>query len=234
MKKEIDLGKCFTDSWELYKNNLGILISSTLIAFLVGSLTCGVLYAPLFIGLFWIVDRLFKNDSEKPAAGDLFKGFSKFAPSLICFIIFAVIYAIACALPIVGPLVALAASPLMMYALMYIAYEDMDAIGAFKRVFQELFSGYLLMPVVIGFLAGLAGSVGGLLCGIGVIITAPITFVIYVCAYHQMKANSDIEDAEIVSEPKAVPEESPLAEIDSESAPDDAETVAEDKDPTAE
>jgi hypothetical protein len=200
MSKEVDLGQCFKEGWELYKANFAILVLSTLIAGLVGVLTCGILYAPLTIGVLWIIDRIRKGDPQKPAAGDVFKGMSKFGPSFLCFIIFMIIFSIASAVPIIGQIASFVASPLIMFALMYIAFEDLDAIEAIKRVCNELFSGKLLMPVVIGILAGLASSVGALACGVGVFLTLPLAPAIYVCTYYQMKEkNEDILDAEVVA-----------------------------------
>lgn len=238
MNKDIDIGKAFKDAIDLYKSNFGILILSTLLATLIGSLTCGILYAPMFVGLFLIIDRLIKNDPEKPAAGDVFKGMSKFAPSFICFILFAVVSAIACAVPVIGPIAAWISTPLLMFALIYITFEDMDAIAAIKRVFSELFSGDLLMPVLVGILAGLAGGVGALACGIGIFFTMPITGVVYIYTYYQMKGGSDdILDAEVVStdesttgETQPIPPETPAADAPTE----DAESVADDDVPTAE
>ena len=240
MSKEVDIGKCFADAWDLYKNNFGIMILSTLIATLVGSLTCGILYAPLFVGLFWIIDRLMKNDAEKPTAGDVFKGMSKFGPAFICLILFTVIYAIAGAIPVIGVIAAYIISPMMMFALMYIAFEDMDAIAAIKRVFQELFSGDLLMPVVVGLLAGLVGSIGAIACVIGMFFTMPLTGIIYVCAYYQIKGeNEDIMDAEIVSseesttgetQPDATPPQAPQS---GEQAKEDSDDEKDDEKPTS-
>lgn len=231
MSKGIDLGKCFGDGWQLYKNNLGILILSSLLAALVGTFTCGILYPPVIVGMFLIIDRLMKNDPEKPVASDIFKGMSKLAPALICYLIFFVVIAIVCALPVVGQIAALIASPLMMFALLYITFEDMDAIPAIKRVFQELFSGELLMPVVIGVLAGMAGAVGAVACIIGVFVTMPFTPVVYMIAYREMCNKDDILDAEIVStdesttgetQPETAPPKPPVTPESTESADEDA------------
>ena len=226
MSKEVDLGKCFSEAWELYKSNLGILILSSLVAGLVGLVTCGILSAPLAIGVLWIIDRIRRNDPEKPSAGDVFKGMSKFGQAFLCFIIFVVVFSIAGAVPIIGQIVSFVASPLIMFAFLYIAFEDMDALGAFKRVFSELFSGKLLMPVVVGILAGMAGSVGALACGIGLIVTMPFTPVVYVCTYYQMKeGDDDIIDAEVVAS-----DETPTGETKPEAIPTEADDSAESSD----
>ena len=240
MSKDVDVGKAFSDAIALFKGNFGTLVLSTLLAGLIGSLTCGILYAPMFVGLFLIIDRLIKNDPEKPTAGDVFKGMGKFAPSFICFILFAVVYAIACAVPVIGPIAAWITSPLLMFALIYITFEDMDAIAAIKRVFKELFSGELLMPVLIGILAGLAGGIGVIACGIGVIFTMPITSVIYIITYYQMKGGKDdILDADIVpsdesttgeTQPDAVPPPQASAEpVKSADPIESAEPAADEK-----
>ncbi len=222
MNKKIDIGKSFSDGFNLYKNNFGIMLLGTLLATLIGSLTCGILYAPLLVGLFWVVDRLYTKDENIPTAGDIFKGMSKFGPAFICFILFIIIYSIACLVPVLGLIAAYIASPMMIFALMYIGFEDMEPIAAIKRVFQELFSGALLMPVLIGFLAGLAGGIGAIACGIGVIFTIPIVPAVYLCTYYQMKeSNDDILDAEIVSTDDA----STTAETQADSTPPKPPTV---------
>jgi uncharacterized membrane protein len=124
--------------------------------------------------------------------------------ALLCVVIFTVILIIVSVVPVIGQIAALIGFPLMMFALMYIAFDDLEAIDAIKRVFNELFSGALLMPVLVGVLANLAGSLGVILCGVGILLTMPLIPAVFVCTYHQMKMDSDeILDADVVepSEP---------------------------------
>ena len=72
MKKEIDIGRCLSDGWKLYKDNFALIFVSSLLASVVGMLTCGILWAPLSIGLLWIIDRIIKDDAQVPTAGHVF------------------------------------------------------------------------------------------------------------------------------------------------------------------
>ena len=124
------------------------------------------------------------------------------------------IFAIASLLPVIGQIACMLLSPLLIYALCYIAFENAEVMDAIKRVFNELVSGDILMAVVVGIVANIIGGLGGLLCGIGVIFTAPLTSIIYYFAYKQMRGgNDDVLDAEIVGETE--PSDSDEVETDS-------------------
>jgi len=233
MSKELDIGRCFSDGWEIYKSNMGLLILAYLVAGLVAVFTFGILMGPLTVGLVLIVDRLIKKDSNKPVVGDIFKGMDKFAASFVCILLFVVMSLIVSIIPIIGQLASLVISPLLMYSLMYIAYEDLGAVDAVKKTIHGLVSGKMLMPVLLGVLAGLVGGLGAVLCGVGVIFTAPFAVVLYVCAYHQMQEGDDITDAEVIDaqpvEAPPVPPADPVQETVSE---EDADVLDPDEAPT--
>jgi len=102
MKKEFDISKCFSDGWELFKNNMSVLILGYLIVAVISGLTLGVLAGPLLVGYLWMVDRLIKNDPEKPSAGDVLKGMSKFGPAFVVCLLFIVVGLVANLLPVIG------------------------------------------------------------------------------------------------------------------------------------
>ena len=206
MKKEFDIGKCFSEGWDLYKGNMGVLILGYLIVSVISGFTLGILSGPLLVGYFMIVDRLIKNDPEKPGAGDVFKGMSKFGPAFVAMLLFIVVAMVASLLPVIGQIAAYIISPLLMFTIMFITFEDLGVIDAFKKVIKGVTSGEMLMPIVLGILANLVGGVGAFLCLIGIIFTMPFAMTLYVCAYRQMTDGGDIIDAEVVSEdPKEAP-----------------------------
>lgn len=214
MKNEFDIGKCFSAGWELFKNNMSILILSYLIVVVLGSLTFGILMGPMIVGFFWLVDRLIKEDPVKPSAGDVFKGTSKFIDAFVACLLFFVVAMVASIIPVIGQIAAYVVSPLLMFTLMYIAYEDLSAIDAFKKIINGVTSGEMLMPVVMGIIANLIASAGFLLCCVGGIFTAPLALTLYVCAYKQLQnnSNSNIIDAEIIEEkptPPFTPDDEP-------------------------
>ncbi|MDA3925316.1 MAG: hypothetical protein PF904_11530 [Kiritimatiellae bacterium] len=236
MSKELDIGKCFNDGWAIYKSNMGLLILANLVVGLVSIFTIGILAGPLTVGMFLIISRLLKSDPDKPSVGDVFKGMDKFGAALVCMLIFIVVAMIASVVPIIGQLATLVISPLLMFSLMYVAYEDLNAVDAFKKIIQGVMSGKMLMPILLGIIAGLIGGLGSLACGIGALFTAPFAAVLYVCAYQQMKEGDDIIDAEIVStESTEAPPVAPVADpVPEAESTEEADVVAEDEAPKAE
>lgn len=224
MKKEFDIGKCFSDGWALFKDNMGILIVGYLLVLVLSALTFGILAAPLLVGFFWMVDRLIKNDPIKPSAGDVFKGFSKFGPAFVAYLLFIVVGLVASIIPVIGQIATFVISPLLMFALMHVAFEDLGAVDAFKKVINGVTSGEMLMPVVMGIIANLVGGAGVLLCCVGIVFTAPLAMTLYVCAYKRMNADGNITDAEIIEDYKTTP---PFA-------PDETDADFDDEPPTVE
>lgn len=209
MNKEFDIGKCFSDGWNIYKANMGLLILSYLVVGIVSFFTIGILAGPLIVGLVLMITRLIKKDPAVPTVGDIFKGMDKFGAAFVCILLFVVMAMIAGVIPIIGQLAMLVISPLLMYSLMYVAFEDLGAVDACKKTIQGLISGKMLMPILLGVLAGIVGGLGGLLCGVGVIFTIPYAAVLYVCAYHQMTDSDDITDAEVLDDDDFTPPTSP-------------------------
>jgi len=108
---------------------------------------------------------------------------------------------------------------------MFIAFEDLGAVDAFKKVINGLISGEMLMPFVMGLIASLIGSAGVLACCVGVFFTMPFAMTLYVGAYKQMNNDDSITDAEIITEtPKGTPPV-PAADAADELPDDEAPTV---------
>ncbi len=210
MKKEFDIGKCFSEGWALFQKNMGVLILGYLLVSVVSFFTCFILFGPLLVGFFLMVDRLIKNDPEKPNAGDVFKGMSKFGAAFVAVILFVVVAMIAGVIPVIGQIASYVVSPLLMFTIMYIAFEDLGTVDAFKKVINGITSGEMLMPVLLGIIANLIGGAGLLLCLVGGLFTMPFAMTLYVCAYQQMKSGDGILDAEIIMDtaPPHAPEPS--------------------------
>jgi hypothetical protein len=188
----------------------------------------------IIFGYFILINRLLTNDPDKPTAGDVFKGMQKFGPAFVSVLLFIIAASIASCVPVLGQIASYVGSPLLMFALMFIAFEDLGAIDAFKKVFTDLFSGKLLMPVLLGVLASLISGLGVLVCVVGVLFTSAYAMTLYVCAYRDMKMlnKDDILDAEVVSvdesttgetQPDAVPPQAPSKKEESAEIVDDEE-----------
>ncbi|MDD2598428.1 MAG: hypothetical protein PHO37_04280 [Kiritimatiellae bacterium] len=217
MKKEFDIGKCFSAGWELFKNNMSTLILGSLIVGVLSALTFYILTGPLVVGFLWIADRLDKQDPIKPTAGDVFKGMSKFGDAFVACLLFFIVALVASIIPVIGQIAAYVVSPMLMFTLMYVAYEEMSAIDAFKKVINGVTSGKMLMPIVMGIIANLIGSAGILLCCVGGIFTMPLALTLYLCAYKQLPNGDNITDAEIIEEkptPPFIPDDPDIGSAD--------------------
>ena len=207
---DLKIGDAFSEGWNIYKDNMGTCILATLLAALIGAVSCGICAGPLFAGLFMMLRRLAKKSDPKPAVGDLFKGFDLFLPAFllyfVCGLCYFVIQTVLFVIPIVGwivaMLVAFAYGPMLVWSLMLVANRGMKWTEAVGFVLKQTLNGKFLLPILLGILAGLAGGIGAMLCGIGLIFTMPYTFCVYAAAYEQVFGNEG--NAEPPVEPEVV------------------------------
>jgi hypothetical protein len=208
-------GDWIKEGFELYKNNLGLLILSSLIAFLLSGVTLGILSGPMYAGLISIVLRLRDGDPTPPAVGDVFQGFQLFLPSFLFGIVWGAILVVGClilvTIPCLGQLLSIclvvAASAFLMFGLFLIVDRKMDfwpaSMASFEKV-KPTFFPYLGLAVV----AGVIGQIGALACGIGAAITMPIYFAIIAVAYRDVFGNGTAAPAREVRPP--APPEAPV------------------------
>jgi len=206
--KQIDIGAELEKGWNLFKPNMGILIVAGLIDTLVSVVTCLILAGPLSAGIFLIVRRLLENDPAKPQAGDVFKGLDLFVQALLVFLITMVcsmlISLVLTRIPVFGNLagmaLSLAVSSVMMWAMMFVAYEKRTATDALKKVFDALKTGEFTMPFIFGVIASLIANLGIFACGVGVFFTMPFAYCMMACCYQTLYG-----DEAYVIEPQVIP-----------------------------
>jgi len=80
--KKLDIGKCFTDAWEVYKVNILILILSALIFQVISLFTLLILSGPLFGGYCLMTMNAMRKADKKVELNDMFKMLGKFWPLL--------------------------------------------------------------------------------------------------------------------------------------------------------
>jgi hypothetical protein len=205
-------GDWIKEGFDLYKNNLGLLILSSLIAFLLSGVTLGILSGPMYAGLIGIVLRLRDGDPTPPVVGDVFQGFQFFLPSFLFGIVWGAIMVAGCLIlviiPCLGQLLSVclvvAASAFLMFGLFLIVDRKMDfwpaSMASIEKV-KPTFFPYLGLAVV----AGVIGQIGALACGIGACITMPIYFAIIAEAYRDVFGNGAAAPAR-EARPPAPPE----------------------------
>jgi uncharacterized membrane protein len=208
-------GDWIKEGFELYKNNLVLLILSSLIALLLSGVTLGILSGPMFAGLIGIILRLRDGDQTPPAVGDVFQGFQFFLPSFLFGIVWGAILVAGCLIlafiPCLGQLLSiclcLAASTFLMFGLFLIVDQKMDfwpaSMASIEKV-KPTFFPYLGLAVV----AGVIGQIGAIACGIGACVTMPIYFAIIAVAYRDVFGNGAQAPARDIRPP--APPEAPV------------------------
>ncbi len=194
-------GDWVSDGWTLIKPHLGTHILIALVVGILSSVTLGILSGPLVCGWLMILLRQRREPSYTPQFGDLWKGFEIFGQAFVAWLVIAIVSAIAGALtsvvgtilgyipiigwiaaPLLGAVVAICLMTVFLYAFPLLADRRADAIEAIKRSAETTtpefipFAGF----AVILYLLQL---VGGVACGIGLLITGPIMIAALAVSY---------------------------------------------------
>lgn len=214
-KPEVKIGEWIQKGFELYKNNLPVLIPASLITLLLSSVTGGILYGPLAAGMILIVFALLDGAEPRPTAGDVFKGFDFFLQTLLFFLVwgilgfagFLILFFIPCFGQLLSPLFLLVLQTAILFGLILIVDRRLDFWEASRISFEKVRANFL--PFLgLAVLASLIGSLGAILCGIGIFLTFPIYVTTLVVAYRDTFADGASETAETPSalEPPEAPE----------------------------
>ncbi|MBW1788347.1 MAG: hypothetical protein JRK53_17275 [Deltaproteobacteria bacterium] len=196
-KVEVKFGEWFENGFTLYKKNFVVLVLASLIALLVSAATLGILAGPMIAGMLLITLRLHDGEDPKPEVGTLFKGFDYFLNSLLFVVVWgaAVLAAsfLLALVPCIGQLAALfviyAAQTALMFGMFLIVDLGMDFWSASQRSYRVVKTNFWIF---LGFavVAGIIGSIGGIACGIGVAVTAPIQACAFTVAYRDVFSNT--------------------------------------------
>lgn len=187
---KVDIGSEFSRGWKLFKENMGLLVVAGLLAGLLTIVTCGLLSGPMTVGFFLVIQRLIKNDPVKPQAGDIFKGFDFFVQSLLLFIILLALGFLLGIIPVVGQIVGFLLGSLMMWGMMFVAYQKLSAMDALKKIYELAKTGDFTMPLVLGVIANLVAGLGVFACGVGALFTAPLAYCVMACCHQTLFADA--------------------------------------------
>ena len=207
---KVDVGGWLTQTWEIYKANFALLCVSTLVAGLVGALSCGLLFGPMLAGLTLIVLRVLRKSEPAPQIGDVFKGFDVFLQALLLSVVVGAVVFLASFVPVVGQVAGLAISPLVIFAMPLVADRKMEFWPAIQASFEKAKDEYVPL-LVVTLLGHLISAAGILLCGVGVVLTAPFGAILSVVAYRHFfdvpaGESAPVIEATIVEPPPAAPQ----------------------------
>ncbi|MBC8207330.1 MAG: hypothetical protein ISR85_02830 [Kiritimatiellales bacterium] len=227
-----DYRTCFNQAWETYKKHLLLLTGATLVAIILTSVSLGILTGPITAGLITLIFKLMDND---PCAKfeDIFSQFGTFQTTFLLCLVWSVAGFIAISilmfLPLIGQLASivlgLGLCAFLTFAVLQAALKGMDFIQASKSALEMIKKDFW---VLIGYVAvaEILGNIGIIACGIGLVFTMPMFFLMLATAYRSYSAEAPAADlpaepAEpVVTEPIA---EDPAAEPVPEEPPSQTE-----------
>ena len=202
---KVDIGGWISEAFELYKANFALLCVSTLVAALLGGFTCGVLAGPLWAGLTLILLRVLRKSEPVPQIGDVFKGFEFFLQALLLVVVIGVALMVASFVPFVGQVAGLLLFPLVMFAMCLVVDRKMEFWPAIMASVEKAKGEYLPL-LVLWLLSSLISSAGTILCGVGVILTAPFSSIVCVVAYRHLFEDAAAEAVPVLEAPAVPPQ----------------------------
>lgn len=189
---QFDIGGILRQSWTLYTGNLGVFLGGFVLigvilgaanyALLAGSL---VLQGPLMLGLYGAALKDVRGGHSE--FGELFSGFQRFLPAFLAnliFSIFAVIGFVLCVLP--GLFVTVLYLPLFC---MLSDDTTNNAWGVMERTRGHVMAN-LGQWVILGLVLFAINVAGALACGVGLLVSAPVSLLAIALAYEQSTAGA--------------------------------------------
>jgi hypothetical protein len=166
-----DIGTCISAGISGFKKDVLTHVIAVLLVGIIGNISFGILAGPMMVGYM----RMIKIEDEggKAEIADVFKGFDDFVPALLSVLVGGLLVAVGFMLCIIPGLLIMALVPTAAYL---VAVGEKDGVRALKRAWQavkeNLVGSFLCTLILI-----IIGSLGAILCGIGILITLPITFI---------------------------------------------------------
>ena len=194
LKSGANLGNSFNRGWAVYKKNFLPIFLATLLAFVIGGVSCGICIAPLLCGVFAMILTALRSNDAKLNVGDVFKGFQKFLPAFVACLVLGAISSIANAVLMVIPIVGWIALIVVCYAvapavtvwsLMLVADQDASIGDAIVVPLKLLGDKRFWSVVLVSFVAGIVGGLGAIALGIGILVTLPLAYCIIAAAYEE-------------------------------------------------
>lgn len=196
---KVDIGGWISEAFELYKANFGLLCVATLVALLLSVFTCGVLAGAMWAGLTMILLRVSRKEQPAPQIGDVFKGFDFFLQALLYVVVVFAAGFVLGFIPMLGQVAPMLLMPLVMFSVCLIVDKKLEFWPAIQTSFEKAKSEYLPL-LVLWLVASLISAAGGILCGVGAILTAPFAPIVTVVAYRHL-----FEEAAPAAETAAIP-----------------------------
>jgi hypothetical protein len=183
MAMNLDFEKSMKDGFNLFKENMGLLVGASLVSLLVTIFSLLILSGPMTVGILLVTRQCLKSNQAKPQIGDLFKGFNFFLSSFLFTLIFIVLSAIAGFIPFLGQLISFFLGAFYWWGMMFIAFENLSVGGAINKLVEETKGGNFFLHLLFALVANLIGGAGILACCVGIFFTVPLSYCMMVACY---------------------------------------------------
>lgn len=177
-----DIGFCVSAGIDGLRKNPVTHIVAVLLVGIISHVSIGLLAGPMMVGYMRMV-RI-EDEGGRAEIGDVFKGFDDFVPALLAVLVGGIIVGVGFMLCIVPGLLIMALVPTAAYL---VAVGEKDGIRALTRAWEAV-KADLIGSCLCALVLSIVGSLGVLLCFVGIFVTLPICFV---GMYHMAKRLTD-------------------------------------------
>jgi hypothetical protein len=179
----VDVVSLFKRSWALFSQQALEHVVASLIILVLSPLSLGILLGPLSVGHIRMVDK--QQRGETIVIGDVFSGFSSFAPACIVSLIFFVCVAIASFILVLPGLFLIAAWGNCLFFVALHGASTIEALGRSWNLFKAHTASVILVFALLGVANAVASSVV-----FAVLLTLPLTTIFSTLAFQDMLARS--------------------------------------------
>ena len=197
----IRTGEWLSEGWELFKQDWLMHVVVMLILGAANSATAGILYGPLLCGYYYMIFKKVQDPTSSIELGDIGKGFEVFVNALVAWLLVGIFISVGTIACLVGAIVVTA---LLVFVFPLIMDRRMDFWPAIQASFDKTKENWLGWSVFI-LLIGLLNLAGALACGLGVLVTGPITFIATAFAYRDNFGLAGAQPRETAFGPPSAP-----------------------------
>jgi len=184
----VKMGDWLSEGWALIKDDIVTFAVATLLAGLIGIVTLTICMPALMVGLYMMVFK--KIRGEEVAIGDVFQGFQKFGAAFVVYLVVgigaAVVSVVLQLIPVIGQiasaLVGFVIGAVIFYTWQLIAEREIGPIDAISTSLEKTKPDFV-MYCVCALVYGLVNMAGGIVCGIGALVTTPLVIAAMALAY---------------------------------------------------
>ena len=178
----IRTGEWLSEGWELFKQDWLMHVVVMLILTVASGVSGGILNGPLMCGYYYMIFKKLQDPTGSMELGDIGKGFEVFVNALVAWLLVGVFTSVGLIACLVGQIVVYA---LLIFVYPLIMDRRMDFWPAIEASFEKTKDDWLGWSVFM-LLIGLVNVAGMIACGVGILVTGPVTCIAMALAYRDI------------------------------------------------